>query len=165
MTTECMNSGESIYRRCRKRAAEFNPTLFSMQETANLLGVELHTLSNYELGVTKCVPPDSVMRMSDLYNSPELTAYYCKHDCPIGRTMNIATEAEEIEGSTLRLLKELNPDEIRKMNQKLIEIAADGEISGDERQELAEIMDKLDDIQYAVSELKLIGKKILNRQK
>jgi len=65
----------------------------------------------------------------------------------------------------LRLLKELNPDKITKLSRKMVELAADGEIDDSEMDEFMEVMDEIDDIQYALSEMKLAGKKILKRRK
>lgn len=73
---------ENIYFRCRKNAAQHNDKLNSREGAAELLGISVSTLANYELGITKVVPVDAVVMMADLYQAPELKAHYCKHTCP-----------------------------------------------------------------------------------
>ena len=48
-----MKSTENIYLECRKKAAEYNEKLNSREAAAELLGVSVSTLANYELGITK----------------------------------------------------------------------------------------------------------------
>lgn len=66
MDSNCRKLGETPYRECRKQAAIYNDALGSMERAAEMLGVSVNTLSNYELGVT--VPPvDIIIVMADLY--------------------------------------------------------------------------------------------------
>lgn len=52
MDSNCRKLGETPYRECRKQAAIYNDALGSMERAAEMLGVSVNTLSNYELGVT-----------------------------------------------------------------------------------------------------------------
>ena len=61
----------------------YNERLYSREGAAELLGISVSTLADYELGNTKVVPVDKVVLMADLYNAPELKTGYCKHECPI----------------------------------------------------------------------------------
>lgn len=71
MDSNCRKLGETPYRECRKQAAIYNDALGSMERAAEMLGVSVNTLSNYELGVT--VPPvDIIIVMADLYRAPQL---------------------------------------------------------------------------------------------
>lgn len=66
MDSNCRKLGETPYRECRKQAAIYNDALGSMERAAEMLGVSVNTLSNYELGVT--VPPvDIIIVMADLF--------------------------------------------------------------------------------------------------
>ena len=76
MECNCTKSEVNIYLACRKKAAVYNDKLNSREMAAELLGISVSTLANYELGVTKIVPPDSVVMMSDLYKTPELKNHY-----------------------------------------------------------------------------------------
>lgn len=78
MDSNCRKLGETPYRECRKQAAIYNDALGSMERAAEMLGVSVNTLSNYELGVT--VPPvNIIIVMADLYRAPQLKTMYCKN--------------------------------------------------------------------------------------
>ena len=88
---------ENVYFVARKRAAMYNERLYSREGAAELLGISVSTLADYELGNTKVVPVDKVVLMADLYNAPELKTGYCKHECPICSYLPVATEAKGLE--------------------------------------------------------------------
>lgn len=152
---------DNVYFRARKNAAKFNEKLYSREKASDLVGVSSSTLADYELGITKVVPVDKVVIMADLYNCPELKARYCKQECPIGRTMPIATQVKGIEGIALRMIREFDAEKIRQMEKDLIEIAADGVISNDEKPVLEAILKKLDSLAEVISEMRLVGEKAL----
>lgn len=91
-------SNENVYFVARKKAAMYNERLYSREGAAELLGISVSTLADYELGNTKVVPVDKVVLMADLYNAPELKTGYCKHECPICSYLPVATEAKGLEG-------------------------------------------------------------------
>ena len=157
----CTKDNQNVYFRARKAAAEYNEKLYSREGASELLGISPSTLADYELGITKFVPVDKVVLMADLYNCPELRTGYCKHECPIGQHIPLATQVGRIEGIALRLLKEFDTKQIKEMNRKLIDITADGIISEDEKLVLQDIIERLDGLSVAISELKLAGEKAL----
>ncbi len=161
MGSGCMKDNDNIYFLSRKRAASYNERLFSREGAAELLGISVSTLADYELGNTKVVPVDKVVLMADLYNCPELKTGYCKRECPIGKAMPLATKVSGIEGIVLRLIKEFDSDKIKQLEKSLIEIAEDGVISDEEKPELEIILKKLDELAMVISEMKLIGEKAL----
>lgn len=73
-------SNENVYFVARKKAAMYNERLYSREGAAELLGISVSTLADYELGNTKVVPVDKVVLMADLYNAPELKTGYCKYE-------------------------------------------------------------------------------------
>lgn len=75
----------------------YNERLYSREGAAELLGISVSTLADYELGNTKVVPVDKVVLMADLYNAPELKTGYCKHECPICSYLPVTTEAKGLE--------------------------------------------------------------------
>ena len=89
-------SNENAYFVARKKAAMYNERLYSREGAAELLGISVSTLADYELGNTKVVPVDKVVLMADLYNAPELKTGYCKYECPICSYLPVATEAKEL---------------------------------------------------------------------
>ena len=161
MGSGCMKENENVYFRARKNAATYNDKLYSREGASELIGVSSSTLADYELGVTKVVPVDKVVIMADLYNCPELKTGYCKHECPIGKTMPIATQVKSIEGIALRIIREFDSEKIKDMEQSLVDIAEDGIISEDEKPVLADILKRLDVLAEVISEMKLVGEKAL----
>lgn len=155
-----MKSNRNVYFNARKEAQKYNEKL-TREGAAELLGISVSSLADYELGNTKVVPVDKVVLMADLYNCPELKTLYCKHECPIGRLYPVATQRGSIEGAALRLISELNDVGKQQMAEKIMKIAMDGMISGDEKPELKEIMNQLEDMTKAISEMLLIGKKAM----
>ncbi len=161
MGKDSTKSNDNVYFRARKEAAIHNERLFSREGAAELLGISVSTLADYELGNTKVIPVDKVVLMADLYNCPELKYMYCKCECPIGKQMPLATEAKGIEGIALRLIQKFDPEELKEMKNSLVEIAADGIISDDEKPRMEAILRKLDDMAVVINEMKLVGEKAL----
>ena len=155
MDSNCRKLGETPYRECRKQAAIYNDALGSMERAAEMLGVSVNTLSNYELGVT--VPPvDIIIVMADLYRAPQLKTMYCKNECLIGRCMPVAVEAGSIDNIVIRIIKQFKESRIEGLKDKLIGIAEDGKVSEEEEKELNEICQELDEMVKTVWELKLV---------
>lgn len=65
-------SNENVYFVARKKAAMYNERLYSREGAAELLGISVSTLADYELGNTKVVPVDKVVlhgRTSTMHRS------------------------------------------------------------------------------------------------
>ena len=161
MGKEPLKENTNVYFQARKRAAANNDRLFSRENAAELIGISPYTLSDYELGNTKVVPVDKVVIMADLYNAPELITGYCRHQCPIKGFMPLATEEKGIQGIALRLLKELDDEDLHELKRSMIDIMADGQVADDETDRLKSIMLKLEHLAEIISELKLSGEKLL----
>ncbi len=161
MGKDPMKENNNVYFRARKEAASCNEKLFSREGASEMLGISVSTLADYELGNTKVVPVDKVVLMADLYNCPELKYGYCKHECPIGKQMPLATEAKSIEGIVLRMIQKFDPEGMEEMKDSLVDIAADGIISDDEKPKLESILRQLDDMAVVINEMKLVGEKAL----
>lgn len=141
----------------------YNERLYSREGAAELLGISVSTLADYELGNTKVVPVDKVVLMADLYNAPELKTGYCKHECPICSYLPVATEVKGLEGITLRLMKILDCDELNRIKKELVDITEDGIIDETEKPELKKILAFLDEVAESISELKIVGEKYLKK--
>ena len=154
MGRDAIKASENPCFRCRKEAARYNDKLNSREGAAEMLGVSVSSLADYELGI---------VLMAELYNAPELKTWYCASECPIGRSYPIPTEPlTSVERTTMRLLKSLKQTSVDEVRETLIDITADGVISDDERVDLAEILQYIDELIKAAGELKLIGSKIMN---
>ncbi len=160
MGKECENGNQNVYFQARKTASSYNPKLYSREGASELLGVSVSTLADYELGNTKVVPVDKVVLMADLYNCPELKNGYCKHECPIGKTMPIATKQDSIERVALRILKELDTDSIAVMLKTVVSVSAGGNVGNEDMDEIDRISKKMENIQQAISEFQLIAEKL-----
>lgn len=156
-----MNENNNVYFKARKKAAAYNERLYSREGAAELLGISVSTLADYELGTTKVVPVDKVVLMADLYNSPELITGYCMRECPVHGFLTLATEEKSIQGIALRLLRGFNEDELKRMKENLIEITEDGIISSDEIPKLKVILEKLEKMAEIISEMKITSEKYI----
>lgn len=68
MGKDPMNENNNVYFKARKKAAAYNERLYSREGAAELLGISVSTLADYELGNTKVVPVDKVILMAEMYN-------------------------------------------------------------------------------------------------
>ena len=152
-------SNDNVYFRSRKSAAKYNDKLYSREGAAELLGISSSTLSDYELGLTKTIPPDMVVKMADLYNAPDLCNRYCNRECPIGSRLNISDEIPTLDRVVLKLVNVLDDDNLNDIKKKLLSIAEDGKITKDELEVIDEIEKRLSKVSRSISELMLICKK------
>lgn len=148
------NAKENIYFQCRKCAAAYNDKLNSREGAAELLGVSVSSLADYELDITKVVPVDKVKLMSDLYNAPKLENYYCSSVCPIGkssvRRLDVTTTLDRL---TIKIIAAFQ--NVRDIEDSLINIAADGKITENERPQLESILKELEAITQHSQELRM----------
>ena len=158
MATGSIKRVDNIYFRCRKEAAKTNSALSSREATAELLNISVSSLANYELGITKCIPVDVIVRMSDLYKAPEIMNAYCANDCLIGKGQPIAVEITSIEKVVLRLLKTTEGGNMEKFRSALIEAGLDCE---GERVIFEALRDRVDEIMIVLSELRMLCEKAL----
>lgn len=165
MGKDPMKENKNVYFQARKKAAEWDERLFSREGAAELLGIASYTLGDYELGNVKRVPPEKVLLMADLYKAPELLTNYCRNECPIQGFMPLATEEKNIQGVALRILKGLRADDLEVMKSQLVDISEDGIISDAEIGILESIMEHLESLAEAISELKIVSEKCLSRRR
>ncbi|HWQ96984.1 MAG TPA: helix-turn-helix transcriptional regulator [Clostridia bacterium] len=161
MQTDHTKSDENVYSRYRKLASTKQDVLSSREGAAELLEISAESLRDYERGVTKTVPAEIVLKMSRVYNAPELRNYYCRNVCPIGElyTPKIDVEQVEIDRLTLRLLSALR--NVTTIRDTLVEIVADGVITNDERPALTQVLETLDAISIHAQELRIWAEKHL----
>lgn len=143
----------------RLDAANYNERLFSKDGAAELLGVSTSTLSDYELGLTKIVPPDMVVKMADLYNAPELRNFYCREMCPLGSDVPVL-ELEDLDRITVKAMASLR--KTAETKDILLDITEDGVISEEEKSELEKVLQNLDEISAIAQSLKVWAEKNLD---
>ncbi len=163
MAREATKAVGNPWYEARKKAAEFDDRLSSREGAAESLGMSVSSLADAELGLSKCMPVDKAVLMADRYNAPHLLNYYCIHECPIGCRQSLSDQVLNIDRVTVKLLKNLRVDELNEIKDSLIDIAADGKITEEEKPEMQEILEYLDELSRTISELKTIGNMALNR--
>jgi len=151
-------AAENPFCKARIEAAEWNEKLYSKEYAAEQLGVSVSTLSDYELGITKCIPPDNILRMSALYNAPEIRNLYCREMCPLGCDTP-KLELEDLDRITVRTLSALS--RLATSKEELLDIAADGIVSEDERPTLEKVLRNLEDVAQVAQSLKVWAEKNL----
>jgi len=103
--------------------------------------------------------PDEVLLMSQKYRKPSLCNYYCSNQCPIGQQYVPEVQVKELSSIVLEMLASLNS--VHKQKDRLIEIAADGKISGEEIDDFIYIQEELERISITVETLQLWAEKML----
>lgn len=158
MGTNPTKAADNIYCQCRKRAAMYNDKLHSREGASELLGISVSTLAGYELGTVKNMPPEMVVLMADLYNSPELKNHFCTSECPIGRASVAQLEVAELDRLTVKLLSSLR--KVDGIKDDLLDITADGVIDQNETSSLEDILQDLERISRHAQELKLYAERL-----
>ncbi len=103
--------------------------------------------------------PDEVLLMADKYKRPELCNYYCANQCPIGQQYVPEIKIEDLSKIVLKMVASLNS--VSKEKDRLIEITADGKISGDELEDFIFIQEELERISITVETLQLWSERML----
>jgi len=103
--------------------------------------------------------PDEVLVMSDKYKQPSLCNYYCANQCPIGQEYVPEIKVKDLSQIVLEMLASLNA--LGKQKDRLIEITADGKISGDELEDFIFIQEELERISITVETLQLWSERML----
>ena len=99
------------------------------------------------------IEPAEVLALSKVYKESELCNYYCTNECPIGKQFVPRVKVKDLEGIVLEMLSSLNT--IKKSQDRLIEISADGIIDESEIEDFVDIQEKLEKVSVTVESLKL----------
>ena len=144
MRNGCMN----IYSRCRRAAG------LTQEMAAELLGCSVRTVAAWELG--ESLPPDGkVMQMCRVYGAPILAAEHLRESSSLARAMLPEIQARSLAEAVLTLLSAIRAFTAAEVDWGLMEIAADGAVSPDERRGFEFLLLRLDGIIEASFELKL----------
>ena len=137
-----------MLRKARNRAK------LTREEAAHRIYIGTRTLADYELGRT-IAPPDVVMKMAEVYREPTLPADYCATVCPIGQVLAHSINRSEFAITVLRLLKEFA--DVERLKEKLVSIAADGELQQHELDEFEAILKEMVELEKRIGELKFFA--------
>ena len=97
--------------------------------------------------------PDEIVLMAQQYGSPQLCNYFCANECEIGRLYVPEVKMRNLSQTVLEMLASLNA--AKKLQDRLIEITADGRIEADEVKDFLQIQEELERISVAVETLQL----------
>ncbi len=97
--------------------------------------------------------PDEVMQMERGYKNPELSNYYCTHECPIGMKYVEQAELKELPQLTVELLSALHAMEEER--DRLIDISVDGRVNSTERKQFNVILNKLTVLDRAIRGMRI----------
>ncbi len=92
--------------------------------------------------------PDEVLAMEQGYRDPELSNYYCTHECPIGMKYTPEARLRELPQLTVELLSALNA--MQEEKDRLIDISVDGRVNDFERRRFDAILLKLTRLESAI---------------
>ena len=99
------------------------------------------------------IHPEEVMLLSDIYGEPALCNHYCSKECPIGKKYVPEIKVKDLTQIVLEMLSSLNS--MKKSQERLIEITADGIIADDEIKDFVFIQKELERISITVETLQL----------
>ena len=97
--------------------------------------------------------PDEVIVMADKYQAPQLCNYYCSNECEIGKQYVPEIRIKDLSQIVLEMLASLNS--VKKRQERLIEITADGLIDDAEIEDFIQIQEDLEKISITVETLQL----------
>ena len=109
------------------------------------------------------ITPDEVMLLADIYGEPSLCNHYCAKECPIGEKYVPEIKVKDLSQIVLEMLASLNT--MKKNQERLIEISADGTIDDDEIRDFVYIQNELEHISITVETLQLWVEKMLAEKK
>ena len=161
MGRDAIKASGNVWYQARKDASNWNEKLSSRAGAAELLGMSEDAVRAAETGLDKCMPVEKAVLMADLYNKPELEIYYCKHECPISRHLPLSYESVTLDRVTVKLIKNLRVEDLEDVKNRLIDIAEDGAITEDEREDFCDILKYLERLAKTVSELRTLGERVL----
>lgn len=156
MPRKATKAADNMFYKARIDAATCNDNLYSREGASELLGIDRTRLARIELGSLSPYP-EEVLLMSDSYNCPELCNYYCSQDCPLGKHTVQQIEIAELDRLTVQVLATFQ--KVNPIKETLLDIAADGIITDEEKPKLENVIEALDHISAHAQSLKLWAEK------
>lgn len=152
---------DTIYKEIRKR---HDMTRDDVCDKAAILDnplqpERLERIENGKFSIT----PDEVMLLAKIYGEPSMCNYYCAKECPIGKKYVPEIKIKDLTQIVLEMLSSLNS--MKKSQERLIEITADGIIDDDEIRDFVYIQKELERISITVETLQLWVEQMLADKK
>ncbi|MBR3836462.1 MAG: helix-turn-helix transcriptional regulator [Clostridia bacterium] len=152
---------DTVYKETRKK---HNLTRDEVCDEASLLNFplqpeRLERIENGKFNIT----PDEVLLLSKIYGEPTLCNHFCSRECPIGKKYVPKVEVKDLSQIVLEMLSSLNW--MKKSQERLIEITANGQINDDEIKDFVSIQRKLESLSITIESLQLWVEQMLADQK
>ena len=146
-------ANENTYKAIRTRLG------LSREEASELLeSITPERLERIENGKFD-IHPEEVKLMADKYKEPTLCNHYCSTECPIGRQYVPEVKVKDLTQIILEMLSSLNS--MKKSQERLIEITADGKIDNEELEDFIFIQSELERISITVETLQLWAEQMI----
>lgn len=152
---------DSVYKEIRKK---HDLTRDDVCDKASLINnpIQPERLERIENGKFS-ITPDEVMLLAEIYGEPTLCNHYCSKECPIGEKYVPEVKVKDLAQIVLEMLSSLNS--MKKSQERLIEITADGMIDDDEIKDFVFIQKELERISLTVEALQLWVEQMLADKK
>lgn len=152
---------DTIYKEIRKK---HDLTRDDVCDKASLMDnpIQSERLERIENGKFP-ITPDEVMLLAEIYGEPTLCNHYCSKECPIGEKYVPEVKVKDLAQIVLEMLSSLNS--MKKSQERLIEITADGMIDDDEIKDFVFIQKELERISITVETLQLWVEQMLADKK
>lgn len=139
---------KTIYKICREQAG------YTQERAAELLPCSVRALARYESGEVQ-VPDDVAYRMVILYNSQFLAVQHLREVSRIAASIIPAVEDCSLQTATIRLVNRVLDFAEQHRDRQLLKIAEDGVISEEEQPLFHCILDELEELVAASTEVRL----------
>ena len=109
------------------------------------------------------IHPEEVMLLSKVYKDPTICNHYCANECAIGKDYVPEVKVKDLEKIVLSMVASLNT--MKKSQERLIEITADGVIDDEELKDFVFIQKELEKISITVESLQLWTEQMVANEK
>lgn len=152
---------DSIYKQIRKAhdMTRDDVCVAAVDLSAPLQPERLERIENGKLDIH----PEEVMLLSEIYGEPTLCNHYCSRECPIGQKYVPEIKVKDLTQIVLEMLSSLNS--MKKSQERLIEITADGIIDDEEIKDFVFIQKELERISITVETLQLWVEQMIAEEK
>lgn len=152
-TKKSLNENKSIYQQLREEMG------LSREKASELLeSIPPERIERIESGKFSA-HPDEVVIMADKYKAPHLCNYYCANECEIGKQYVPEIQIKDLSHIVLEMLSSLNS--VKRKQERLIDITADGVIDESEVEDFINIQEELERISITVEALQLWSEQML----
>lgn len=146
---------ENIYRTCRLRA-EYSSQQKAVEAFASAgFPISEGSLKDYERD-RRIPTPQTVIKMAEIYGTPELKYLHCSESCPLGQQIakiDPTIGVDDIYRTYFELIGAF--DRVNHIQKKLHDVIADNDLKMDELPAMVDILEVLDQIAESSKEIRI----------